>query len=116
MSTLESTRRDFLRAMGVGATTGIVVASAPADAATPSLKIDPEPQYDLSPYLYMQFMEPLGTTDGSVAAAWDFGHDRWRERNWGAVYLVVIVVRNGKFPSHWTRSSNLWQTLDAFCG
>ena len=26
----------------------------------------------------MQFMEPLGTTDGSVAAAWDFGRDRWR--------------------------------------
>jgi alpha-L-arabinofuranosidase len=27
----------------------------------------------------MQFMEPLGTTDGSVAAAWDFLRDSWRE-------------------------------------
>jgi len=40
--------------------------------------IDPAPRFELSPYLYMQFMEPLGTTDGSVAAAWDFGRDRWR--------------------------------------
>ena len=27
----------------------------------------------------MQFMEPLGTTDGSVDAAWDFKSDRWRD-------------------------------------
>lgn len=42
------------------------------------LTVDPKPTFDLSPYLYMQFMEPLGTTDGSVAAAWDSLHDRWR--------------------------------------
>lgn len=79
MTTLESTRRSFLRAMGAGAATGIVAGSARAEAGASPLKIDPEPQYDLSPHLYMQFMEPLGTTDGSVAAAWDFAHDRWRE-------------------------------------
>ena len=43
------------------------------------LAVDPRPQFPLSPYLYMQFMEPLGATDGSVAAAWDDLHDRWRE-------------------------------------
>ncbi len=43
-----------------------------------TLTVGSQPQFDLSPYLYMQFMEPLGTTDGSVAAAWDFFHDRWR--------------------------------------
>ena len=43
-----------------------------------SLEIDPTPQFRLSPYLYMQFMEPLGTTDASVDAAWDFNHERWR--------------------------------------
>jgi alpha-N-arabinofuranosidase len=43
------------------------------------LTVDPHPQFDLSPNLYMQFMEPLGVTDGSVAAAWDDMHDRWRE-------------------------------------
>ncbi len=43
------------------------------------LAIDPTPRFELSRYLYMQFMEPLGVTDGSVAAAWDMLHDRWRE-------------------------------------
>lgn len=43
------------------------------------LKIDPQPRFELSPYLYSQFMEPLGTTDGSVEAAWDFERDCWRE-------------------------------------
>ena len=27
----------------------------------------------------MQFMEPLGDTDGSVEAAWDFANERWRD-------------------------------------
>lgn len=43
------------------------------------ISIDPKVKFDLSPYLYMQFMEPLGTTDSSVDAAWNFGADRWRE-------------------------------------
>jgi len=43
------------------------------------LIVDPTPQFDLSPNLYMQFMEPLGTTDGSVAAAWDHLREDWRE-------------------------------------
>jgi hypothetical protein len=41
--------------------------------------VDPEPLFELSPYLSMQFMEPLGVTDGSVDAAWDHAHDEWRE-------------------------------------
>jgi len=44
-----------------------------------SISVDPKPRFELSPYLYMQFMEPLGVTDTSVDAAWDFGTDRWRE-------------------------------------
>jgi len=43
------------------------------------LLIDPEPMFDLSKYLYMQFMEPLGTTDASVEAGWDFRRGRWRD-------------------------------------
>lgn len=43
------------------------------------LLINPTPLYELSPYLYMQFMEPLGATDGSVSAAWDFQQDAWRK-------------------------------------
>ena len=79
MSTSESTRRDFLKAIGFGAATSSVARSARAEVTVTPLRIDPAPRHDLSPYLYMQFMEPLGTTDGSVAAAWDFAHDRWRE-------------------------------------
>lgn len=41
--------------------------------------IDPQPEFDLSPYLFMQFMEPLGTTDSSVEAGWDFERQCWRE-------------------------------------
>jgi alpha-N-arabinofuranosidase len=43
------------------------------------ISINPDEQFELSPYLYMQFMEPLGTTDASVDAAWDFIRDDWRE-------------------------------------
>jgi alpha-L-arabinofuranosidase len=43
-----------------------------------SIIIAPSPQYELSPHLYMQFMEPLGVTDGSVEAAWDHQSADWR--------------------------------------
>jgi len=46
---------------------------------TLDLIVDPRPRFRLSPYLFMQFMEPLGTTDGSVEAAWDFQRQRWRD-------------------------------------
>src|SRR5437660_11459901 len=41
--------------------------------------IDPAPLFDISPHLYMQFMEPLGVTDPSVEAAWDYNRDDWRK-------------------------------------
>lgn len=43
-----------------------------------SILIDATPQFDLSAHLYMQFMEPLGVTDGSVEAAWDHQSGDWR--------------------------------------
>jgi len=70
-------RREFLTAVGVGA--AAVTLEAEALARVPALlKVDPTERHALSPYLYMQFMEPLGTTDSSVDAAWDFLADRWR--------------------------------------
>ncbi len=42
-----------------------------------ALVVDPTAMFDLSPYLYMQFMEPLGAFDGSVSAAWNYLEDRW---------------------------------------
>ena len=49
---------------------------ARSDAASPVV-VDPRPKFDLSPGLYMQFMEPLGSTEGSIEAAWDFRRDDW---------------------------------------
>lgn len=51
-----------------------------AEAQQPaSLVIDPHPQFEISPWLYMQFMEPLGTTDSSVEASWDYERHDWRK-------------------------------------
>ena len=72
-----STRRQFLKTIGATAA-ALSIPSAYAGDMPNAIIVDPEPRFELSPYLYMQFMEPLGTTDGSVAAAWDFGQDRWR--------------------------------------
>ena len=73
-------RRDALRTAGLAAA-GLITApslSFAADDTTPSLAIAPEPLFELSPWLYMQFMEPLGTTDGSVAASWNHLQNKWR--------------------------------------
>ena len=80
-------RRAFLKqsTMAVaGAAAGALGAPATASLearrqAGSSIAVDPKPLFELSPYLYMQFMEPLGATDGSVEAAWDHARDQWRE-------------------------------------
>lgn len=89
-------RRDFLKTVTLGPAAAAAATGSPAtaSAAAPApraasisaplppgdtLTVDPAPCFELSPYLYMQFMEPLGVTDTSVDAAWDFVHDRWRE-------------------------------------
>jgi alpha-L-arabinofuranosidase len=81
-------RRDFLKS-SIGMTAGVVAASrigelarVQAAAATQNaaaIIIDPKPLFEISPYLYMQFMEPLGVTDPSVEAAWDYNRDDWRK-------------------------------------
>lgn len=85
-STVNYTRRNLLKSTGIGAA-ALALSSCSSSQRTQTmpagersvLQVEPEPGYDLSPYLYMQFMEPLGLTDGSVEAAWDFKNDRWRE-------------------------------------
>ena len=72
-------RRRFLHnlsALAVASAVPPIV--APARCGLSSIVIDPRPLFDISPHLYMQFMEPLGTTDGSVEAAWDYDADDWR--------------------------------------
>lgn len=36
------------------------------------------PKHTISPYLYMQFMEPLGAQDASMDAGWDFWNNCWK--------------------------------------
>lgn len=77
------TRRNFLQVAGLtaaSAASAVGPTLAQARGAEPScIQVASKPQYQLSPYLYMQFMEPLGVTDGSVDAAWNFAADCWRE-------------------------------------
>ena len=72
-------RRKFLQQCGALVLSSSAGASAQNSArATSSVLIDPQPLFEISPYLYMQFMEPLGTTDSSVEACWDYDADDWR--------------------------------------
>ena len=106
-------RRDALRTAGLSAA-GLLASSvltrADDDAAT-TVKIAPEPLFDLSPWLYMQFMEPLGTTDGSVEASWDHLQNRWRPDlieatkelappmlRWGGLFSAYYRWREGVGP------------------
>jgi len=74
-------RRDALKRMTVAAAASAVAAPSAlaADDAEDVIAVDPRPKFELSPYLYMQFMEPLGATDSSVEAAWNHARDCWRE-------------------------------------
>ncbi|MEM7697102.1 MAG: alpha-L-arabinofuranosidase [Verrucomicrobiota bacterium] len=110
-----STRRSFLsNASGAAlAASGGAVASAQEVEAEAEnvLKINPEPGHKISPYLYMQFMEPLGTTDSSVEASWDHLKDDWRDdlmtvskelaptmMRWGGIYTDFYRWREGVGP------------------
>jgi alpha-L-arabinofuranosidase len=68
-------RREFLKQ--AAAVAAAQTALRAADANT--IVVDPTPRFDISPWLYMQFMEPLGATDSSVEAAWDYDQDDWRK-------------------------------------
>jgi len=79
-------RRNFLKA-GVLASTGSIVNGNALLSCTVKaietkkgvLRIDPTPRFDITPTLFMQFLEPLGTTDPAIEAAWDYKRDDWRE-------------------------------------
>src|SRR5439155_26565565 len=81
-------RREFIKcsatlagsALTAAQITGVGEAQAASAAVSGgALIIDPKPLFEISPYLYMQFMEPLGVTDPSVEAAWDYNRDDWRQ-------------------------------------
>lgn len=80
-------RRNFLQTAGYLAAGTLATDQLRALAETQAqdaktsgaaLVVDPKPLFEISPHLYMQFMEPLGVTDSSVEAAWDYNRDDWR--------------------------------------
>jgi len=112
-------RRTFLTtsaavAAGVAATRAFDAECAPIDAQAQdrtAIAVDPAPSFELSPYLFMQFMEPLGATDGSVEAAWDHLREDWREdvvaitrdlaptmMRWGGIFVDFYRWREGVGP------------------
>ena len=70
-----------------------------------TLQISTQEGHKISPYLYMQFMEPLGVCDSSVDAAWDFVREDWHPALIDTVrHLAPTMVRfGGCFASyyHW---------------
>src|SRR5512133_774604 len=68
-------RRDFFIQAGA---TAVAAQSALRAAVDDAIVVDPQPLFTISPWLYMQFMEPLGATDSSVEAGWDYDRDDWR--------------------------------------
>jgi alpha-N-arabinofuranosidase len=90
-------RRTFLTAsasVAAGAL-GADPASHAQSEERPAILVDPAPRFELSPYLFMQFMEPLGATDGSVEAAWDHLRQDWRDD------VVAITSELGPTMMRW---------------
>ncbi len=70
-----------------------------------NLKIDTNKKHTISPYLYMQFMEPLSVADSSIDAAWDYLKDDWHPSVINKVKeLAPTMIRYGgcfASYSHW---------------
>jgi len=74
-------RRHFVKILGIGGAATVVAPKIAASITVKSpdaIEINPTPLFELSPWLYMQFMEPLGVTDSSIEAAWNHEKDDWR--------------------------------------
>jgi len=105
------TRRDLLTATVAVPVLSGVRGFASTEPQPNAIVIDPAPKHELSPYLYMQFMEPLGATDGSVEAAWDHRKCEWRPdviaatqelgptmMRWGGIFTDFYRWREGIGP------------------
>jgi hypothetical protein len=109
------TRRDVVKALAAGVGGAMLLGSHRAAGRTDQnrreLRVDLQPKYELSPYLFMQFMEPLGVTDSSVEAAWDHQRDAWRRDvveatreleptmlRWGGIFTDFYRWREGVGP------------------
>jgi len=107
-------RRKFLRSCALipaAAAMACNSRSAARAGQAGSLVVDPRPLFDISPNLYMQFMEPLGVTDSSVDACWDWAGEDWRGDfvkvvrelapdviRWGGSFIKNYKWRDGVGP------------------
>lgn len=113
-------RRNFIRDCAVMTTGSLLMdksrffafPKAAAENTGPNtIVVNPKPLFDISPYLYMQFMEPLGITDASVEAGWDYDIDDWRRDlidvvkdlspdviRWGGSFCAYYKWREGVGP------------------
>lgn len=125
-------RREFLKksaAAGAALAATVRAAQAQADqAGGGSITLDAHLLHELSPHLYMQFMEPLGVTDSSVEAAWDHLHDKWRDdvvevtrelnppmMRWGGIFADFYKWREGVGPrdKRHTMLNLLWGGIES---
>lgn len=113
-------RRDALKS-AIAGTASLMATAGPLALGEERLsdntiQVDLTPRFELSRHLYMQFMEPLGTTDSSVEAAWDHLHDRWRDdviettrdlgptmMRWGGIFCDFYRWREGVGPRNQRR-------------
>ena len=104
-------RRNFVRLAGPGVMFLPLVNKITFSDSVPLLSISTEPLFNLSPWIYMQFMEPLGISDSSVEAAWDHGTEDWRDNviqltkelapgmiRWGGVFSSYYRWKEGVGP------------------
>lgn len=104
-------RRDLLVASAAAPIVTILPLHGLNQSRQNTIVVDPTPKHELSPYLYMQFMEPLGATDGSVEAAWDHERNQWRPdvikatqelgptmMRWGGIFTDFYRWREGVGP------------------
>jgi hypothetical protein len=113
---MTSTRREFLGqgswlAAGISPTTALGAGSSIERDPQGLVQVDPAPLFPISPWLYMQFMEPLGVTDPGVEAAWDYDVEDWRRDfveavtdlapgaiRWGGLFSRSYKWREGVGP------------------
>jgi len=66
------------------------------EAVQMKITVDLKEKHRISPYLYMQFMEPLGVADPSMDAAWNFEENDWHPCVIDAVKdLAPTMIRFG---------------------
>ena len=88
------------------------------------IEIDSTPLYDLSPYLFMQFAEPLGCADSSIDAAWDFKNNCWQGKvieilkelsptmiRWGGCFASYYHWREGVGPQRVPMHNICWDGI-----